>query len=172
MEDQVETQVQTPEVPVEQKKEDLTQIKTLQQMNFEAGNDKAPQKMSQEQLINQLILDHQYGLSAVVPAFEKLGKNAMIRLWTAIMQLPQEGLEVRLNGNLEKQIYMAAQKVLYCKNLIILDRVHKEAKAEKLALAETEKMRQNQEMKGNDNAETKEEAPKEETQNSNVGVSG
>lgn len=119
---------------------DVTQVKTLQQMSVEQ-NVQLPKEMTPEQLDGQLLLDHFYGLQTVVPAFQKLGKNGMIRLWTAIMQLPQEGLKVNLNGTLEKQIYLAAQKTQYAKNAIIFRRMKKEADAERKATAETEKNR-------------------------------
>jgi len=119
---------------------DVTQVQTLQQMAVSQGQT-MPKEMTPEQLDAQLLLDHMMGLKAVVPAFAKLGKNGMIRLWTAMMQLPQEGLDVKLNGDFEKQIFLAAQKVQYAKHAIIFRKMKREADVEKKAIAETEEKR-------------------------------
>lgn len=122
------------------KKEDVTQVKTLQQMHVEAGR-KPPAQLTPEQLDGQLLLDHHMGMSAVVPAFNKLGKNGMMRIFNAMLQLPMEGLKVNLNGDIEKQIYLATQKALYAKHAIIFRRMAKESAMEAKATAETEKKR-------------------------------
>jgi alpha-D-ribose 1-methylphosphonate 5-triphosphate diphosphatase PhnM len=120
--------------------EDLTQIKTLQQMHVEAGQ-KVPEPLTPEQLDGQLLLDHHFGFTTVVPAFNKLGKNGMMRVFNAILQLPMKDMEVKLNGNMEKQIFLAAQKTLYSKSAIIFRRMAKESAMEAKATAETEKKR-------------------------------
>lgn len=122
------------------KKEDVTEVKTLQQMHVEAGQ-KVPAPLTPEQLDGQLLLDHHMGMSAVVPAFNKLGKNGMMRIFNAMLQLPMEGLRVNLNGDHEKQIYLATQKALYAKHAIIFRRMAKESALEAKATAETEKKR-------------------------------
>lgn len=120
---------------------DPTQVRTLQQMAVEQGA-KIPKEMTPEQLRMQLLLDHHLGLSAVVPAFKKLSQRGKDRLFTALLQLPHEGIETALNGNFEKQIYLAGQKVLMAKHAILFNRAKQEAVFERQAQEQKEKAKQ------------------------------
>ena len=147
-----------PEAPVEAAPKDPTEIKTIQQMAVEQG-EKLPKQMSPEQLQMQLLLDHHLGMSAVVPAFKKLSQRGKDRLFTALMQLPHAGLETALNGDFEKQIYMAAQKAMMAKHAIIFNRAKREHDVEQKALAEKLKKEQDGSL------ETKPETKDEGVQN-------
>jgi hypothetical protein len=117
---------------------DPVKVQTLQQMAVEKGV-KLPKELSPRELHSQLLLDHHFGVRAVVPAFKGLSQHGKDRVFTALMQLPQDGLESGLNGEKEKLIYMAGQKALMAKHAIIFNRAKRERDAEMAAMAEKAK---------------------------------
>lgn len=127
--------------PVEtQPVKDPTKVRTIQQMAVEQGQ-QIPSQMSPEQLRTQLLLDHHLGMSAVIPAFKSLSQRGKDRIFIAMMQLPHEGLETALNGNFEKQIYLAAQKALMAKHAIMFNRAKQEKMVEMAAEAQKQKLK-------------------------------
>ena len=127
------------EVKTDENAKETTQVKTIQQMSVEQGKPQ-PKSMTPEQYQNQLLLDHHIGMMTVVPGFKKLSQHGKDRLFTALMQLPQAGLEVKLQKD-EKLLYLAAQKALMAKHAVIFNRAKREADAEKKAILEVERQR-------------------------------
>lgn len=130
----------SPVEPIIEKKEDLTQVQTLQQIAVSQGQ-KMPPQMTPEQFRGQLILSHHMGLQAVVPAFKKLSKHGKDRVFTALMQLPMADIPNFLNGRFEKEVYLGAQKLSMERSAIIFNRAKQESAMEAKATAETEKKR-------------------------------
>jgi hypothetical protein len=127
------------EVKTDNNTKETTQVKTIQQMSVEQQAPQ-PKAMTPEQYQSQLLLDHHIGMMTVVPGFKNLSQHGKDRLFTALMQLPQAGLEVKLQKD-EKLLYLAAQKALMAKHAIIFNRAKREADAEKKAILEVERQR-------------------------------
>ncbi len=150
-------------VVTEEELKDVTQVQTLQQMNYANGNKDLPQQMDQATFNRQMALSHQMGLNAVLGAFKKLSKHGKDRIFSAIMSLPMEGLPVYLNGNFEKELYLGAQKLAMERAIIIFNSAKQTKAVEQEMLAKRKEQMQN-------------ESSKEETQtnseNTIVGSSG
>lgn len=113
----------------------LTQVTTLAEEEKKAPE--AP-KLTKQDMREMALRDHMGGLLQLQNLVRRMSKRGLSRIFTAILQLPQEGLKVNLNGPEEQAVFGIAQRVLNAKFALILHYVEEESLKLKQAQKEEE----------------------------------